>query len=37
MARLLLEKIVRRWALVVGCSPLVMLTGCPQNRKLLHR
>ncbi len=31
MARLFLEKIVRRWALVVGCSPLVMLTGCPQN------
>ncbi len=32
MARLLLEKIVRRWALVVGCSPLVMLTGCPQDQ-----
>ena len=32
MARLLLEKTVRRWALVVGCSPLVMLTGCPQDQ-----
>jgi membrane-bound lytic murein transglycosylase D len=32
MARLFLEKIVRRWALVVGCSPLVMLTGCPQDQ-----
>ncbi len=32
MARLLLEKTVRRWALMVGCSPLVMLTGCPQDQ-----
>jgi membrane-bound lytic murein transglycosylase D len=31
MARLLLEKMVRRWALVVGCAPLVMLAGCPQD------
>jgi membrane-bound lytic murein transglycosylase D len=32
MARLLLGKIVRRWALVVGCAPLVMLAGCPQDQ-----
>jgi membrane-bound lytic murein transglycosylase D len=32
MARLLLEKMVRRWALVVGCVPLVLLAGCPQNQ-----
>ena len=32
MARQLLEKTVRRWALVVGCAPLVMLTGCPQQQ-----
>jgi membrane-bound lytic murein transglycosylase D len=30
MARILLE--VRRWALVVGCAPLVMLAGCPQEK-----
>ncbi len=30
MARLLLE--VRRWALVVSCAPLVMLSGCPQDK-----
>jgi membrane-bound lytic murein transglycosylase D len=30
MAQLLLE--VRRWALVVGCIPLVMLAGCPQDQ-----
>src|SRR5580692_4664673 len=32
MARLFLDKMVRRWALVVGCAPLVMLTGCPQDQ-----
>jgi membrane-bound lytic murein transglycosylase D len=32
MARLLLKKIVRRLALVVGCAPLVMLAGCPQDQ-----
>jgi peptidoglycan lytic transglycosylase D len=33
MARLFLEKMVlRRWALVVGCGPLVMLAGCPQDK-----
>jgi len=26
-----LENLVRRWALAVGCVPLVMLAGCPQN------
>src|ERR1700735_4727604 len=33
MARLFLEKMVLgRWALVVGCAPLVMLAGCPQDK-----
>jgi membrane-bound lytic murein transglycosylase D len=32
MARLLLGKMVRRWALVVSCAPLVMLAGCPQDQ-----
>jgi membrane-bound lytic murein transglycosylase D len=32
MARLLLEKMARRWMLVVGCAPLLMLTGCPQDQ-----
>jgi membrane-bound lytic murein transglycosylase D len=32
MARLLLEKMARRWILVVGCAPLLMLTGCPQDQ-----
>lgn len=32
MARITLEKTVRRWALVVGCVPLVMLAGCPQEQ-----
>ena len=32
MARLFLDKMARRWALVVGCAPLVMLTGCPQDQ-----
>lgn len=32
MARLLLEKMPRRWAFVVGCAPLVMLAGCPQEK-----
>jgi membrane-bound lytic murein transglycosylase D len=31
MARRSLEKMVRRWALMVGCVPLVMLAGCPQS------
>src|SRR6202789_1426770 len=25
-------KTLRRWALVVGCAPLVMLAGCPQDQ-----
>jgi membrane-bound lytic murein transglycosylase D len=32
MAQFLLEKGVRRWALVVSCAPLVMLAGCPQEK-----
>jgi membrane-bound lytic murein transglycosylase D len=32
MARLFLEKMTRRWALVVGCAPLVMLAGCPKQQ-----
>ncbi len=32
MARLPLEKIVRRWLLVAGCLPLVMLAGCPKDQ-----
>jgi membrane-bound lytic murein transglycosylase D len=32
MARLLLRKLKRRWALVAGCAPLVLLTGCPQDQ-----
>jgi membrane-bound lytic murein transglycosylase D len=32
MARFLLAKMVRRWALVVSCAPLVMLAGCPQDQ-----
>jgi membrane-bound lytic murein transglycosylase D len=32
MARLPLGKMARRCALVVGCAPLVMLTGCPQDQ-----
>src|ERR1700734_2930479 len=32
MAQLLLRKLMRRWALVVGCAPLVLLTGCPQSQ-----
>jgi len=32
MAGLLLRKLMRRWALVVGCAPLVLLTGCPQSQ-----
>src|SRR5271170_4366784 len=32
MARLLLRKLKRRWALVVGCAPLVLLAGCPQDQ-----
>ena len=32
MAQFRLEKMVRRWALVVSCAPLVMLAGCPQDQ-----
>jgi membrane-bound lytic murein transglycosylase D len=32
MARRLLEKRVRQWALAVGCVPLAMLTGCPHDQ-----
>jgi membrane-bound lytic murein transglycosylase D len=32
MARRLFVKTVRQWALVVGCAPLVMLAGCPQDQ-----
>src|SRR6202789_1247410 len=31
MAGMTFRKLVRRWALVAGCVPLVMLAGCPQN------
>ena len=31
MGRLLLEKTLRRWAMVVACAPLVVLAGCPQD------
>jgi membrane-bound lytic murein transglycosylase D len=27
-----LERWIRQWALVAGCVPLVMLTGCPQEQ-----
>jgi len=27
-----LENLVQRWALVVACTPLVMLAGCPQSQ-----
>lgn len=32
MARIDLEKMVRRLAVVVACVPLVLLTGCPQEQ-----
>jgi membrane-bound lytic murein transglycosylase D len=32
MVRMTLGSLVRRWALVVGCAPLVMLAGCPQEQ-----
>jgi membrane-bound lytic murein transglycosylase D len=32
MARTTLGSVVRRWAILVGCAPLVMLTGCPQEQ-----
>jgi membrane-bound lytic murein transglycosylase D len=32
MAQRLLGNAVRRWALVAGCAPLVMLAGCPQEK-----
>src|ERR1700758_5827897 len=31
MARMRIEKLVRRWFPVVACAPLVLLTGCPQE------
>jgi membrane-bound lytic murein transglycosylase D len=31
MVQMTLRNLVRRWALVVGCVPLVMLAGCPQD------
>jgi membrane-bound lytic murein transglycosylase D len=31
MVRMTLRNLVRRWALVVGCVPLVMLAGCPHD------
>jgi membrane-bound lytic murein transglycosylase D len=31
MVRMTLKHLVRRWALMVGCVPLVMLAGCPQE------
>jgi membrane-bound lytic murein transglycosylase D len=32
MVRRPLGKMARRWALIVGCAPLVMLAGCPQEQ-----
>jgi membrane-bound lytic murein transglycosylase D len=32
MVRMTSWNFVRQWALVVGCVPLVMLTGCPQDQ-----
>jgi len=32
MVRMTLENLVQRWALVVACTPLVMLAGCPQSQ-----
>ena len=32
MARMISGSLVRRWALVAGCAPLVMLAGCPQQQ-----
>jgi membrane-bound lytic murein transglycosylase D len=32
MARMILGSVVRRWALVAACAPLVMLAGCPQEQ-----
>src|SRR5580698_1137668 len=32
MARIILGSVVRRWALVAACAPLVMLAGCPQEQ-----
>jgi membrane-bound lytic murein transglycosylase D len=31
MVQMTLRNLLRRWALVVGCVPLVMLAGCPQD------
>jgi membrane-bound lytic murein transglycosylase D len=32
MVRMTLENLVQRWALIVACTPLVMLAGCPQSQ-----
>jgi len=32
MVRMTLMDLVRRWALVVACAPLVLLAGCPQDQ-----
>ena len=32
MARMTSKTLVRRWALVASCAPLVMLAGCPQDQ-----
>jgi membrane-bound lytic murein transglycosylase D len=32
MVRISFKELVRRWALVVSCAPLVMLAGCPQDQ-----
>src|SRR5882757_4269514 len=32
MARMTLEKLMRRCALVVACAPLLMLAGCPDEQ-----
>jgi membrane-bound lytic murein transglycosylase D len=31
MARMRLDKLVRRWFPVVACAPLILLAGCPQE------
>jgi len=32
MVRMTLMDLVRRWALVMACAPLVLLAGCPQDQ-----
>src|SRR6266851_2567337 len=32
MGRMTLMDLVRRWALVMACAPLVLLAGCPQDQ-----